>query len=72
MNTDELRSLQIPLPPLAAQRAIMRAVEEGRATISRELEKARRLATAVEQEVEEMILGVRPVPVVDGEPDGKT
>lgn len=66
INTDELRSLQIPLPPLMAQHAIMQRVEEGRAAIAREREKARRLATAVEREIEEMILGARPMPETNG------
>lgn len=66
INTDELRSLQIPLPPLMAQHAIMQRVEEGRAAIAREREKARRLATAVEREIEEMILGTRPMPETNG------
>jgi len=67
VNTDELRSLQIPLPPLTVQHAIMQSVEEGRAAIMREHEKARRLAATVKQEVEEMILGIRPVPGANGQ-----
>jgi type I restriction enzyme S subunit len=40
INSEELRSLQIPLPPLAMQRDIIRLVEEGRAEIAREREAA--------------------------------
>ena len=65
VNTDELRSLQIPVPPLTVQQAIMRRVDEGRVAIAKEREKARTLAAAVQQEVDEMILGTRPVPGLD-------
>jgi hypothetical protein len=44
------------------QQAIMQRVAEGRTAIVQEKEKARRLTVAVEKEIEEMILGVRPVP----------
>jgi type I restriction enzyme S subunit len=66
VNTDELRSLQIPLPPLTVQHAIMQRVEEGRAAISQERKNARRLAAVVKQEIEEMILGTRTAPEANG------
>ena len=61
INSSELRSAPIPLPPLDVQRAIMQRVEAGRAQIAREREAADRLRRETQTEVEEMILGVRPV-----------
>ncbi len=62
INTEELRSFRIPLPPLTMQQAIVQRVAEGRTAIAQEKEKTRCLAVMVEKEIEEMILGVRPVP----------
>lgn len=72
INSTDLRELEVPLPPLSVQREILRSVSEARREILREREKARQLAATVQQEIEEMILGVRLIPVVDGEPAGKT
>lgn len=72
IGADDIRTFPIPIPPLDVQREIVRRLQEGRASIARERERASRLAAAVQQEVEEMILGVRPIQVVDGEPTGKT
>lgn len=41
-------------------------IEEGCTAITREQEKVRRLAAEVEREVEEMVLGIRPVSGVEG------
>ncbi len=41
-------------------------------SLLREREKACQLATAVEQEVEEMILGIRPILIADGQLTGET
>jgi type I restriction enzyme S subunit len=72
INSTEVRNAPIPLPPLEVQRGIARCVEERRTEIAQEGEKARNLAASVEQEVEEMILGVRPVPVVGAQAGGTT
>lgn len=56
-----LLALMIPLPPLSVQRAIMKRVGAGRAEIAREREAADRLRRETQADVEEMILGVRPV-----------
>jgi len=48
------------------QRKIVRNIEKRRAEIAQRQEKARRLAVAIEQEVEEMILGIRLVPEAIG------
>ncbi len=61
VNTDELRSLRIPLPPLSIQSDIVRRIEKDRQKIAGEKEKAEELKKRVEKEVEEMILGIRPV-----------
>jgi type I restriction enzyme S subunit len=61
INSHELRSLRLPLPLLEVQSAIMARVSAGRAEIAREREVADRLRCQVRTEVEEMILGTRPV-----------
>jgi type I restriction enzyme S subunit len=63
INSQELRSLRIPLPPLDVQRAIMERVAAGRAEIAREREAADRLRRETKTEVEEMILGIRSIAV---------
>jgi len=62
INSGEVRSAPIPLPPIDVQRRIMGDVEKRRAEIAQEQKKAHHLAVAIEQEAEEMILGIRPVP----------
>jgi type I restriction enzyme S subunit len=59
INTEEIRSLHIPLPPLDVQREIVRRVEQGRAEIAREREIAAVRAREAEAEVEALILGTR-------------
>ncbi len=61
INSQELKSLRIPLPPLRIQQEMMKRVEEG-------LEEVRERQTVSEQkhsdakrEIEKMILGLRPV-----------
>ena len=66
INSRDLRELQMPLPSLDSQYEIVRWVRKRRAEIAQEQEKARRLVIAIEQEVEEMILGIRPVPETIG------
>jgi len=66
INSTEIAGLQIPLPPLMVQQAIMQKVEEGCATITQEQERACQLAIAVKREIEEMILGTRLVPESNG------
>jgi type I restriction enzyme S subunit len=61
VNTDELRSLRIPLPPLSIQSDIVRRIEKDRQEIAGEKENAGELQSRVGKEVEEMILGIRPV-----------
>ena len=66
IGAEDIRNFPIPLPRLDVQQQIVQRVQEKRAVIARERERARQLAAAVEREVEEMIIGVRPVPVGGG------
>jgi type I restriction enzyme S subunit len=61
INSEELRGLQIPLPPLSVQKQIMERVAAGREEIAREREAADRLARVITTEVEALILGTRRV-----------
>lgn len=61
VNTQELRSLQIPLPPLDIQKDIMRRIEEGRKKIRQELESVERIKAEAERSIERMILGLTKV-----------
>jgi type I restriction enzyme S subunit len=61
VNTEELRGLQIPVPPLAVQRQIMERVAVGRAEIARERDEVERVATGVTVDVESLILGTKPL-----------
>ncbi len=59
INSEELRGLQIPLPPLAVQQQIMKRVASGRAEIAQEREAAENLTKAINAEVEALILGTK-------------
>lgn len=61
INSEELRGLQIPLPPLSVQKQIMERVAAGREEIAREREAADRLAREINSEVEALILGTKKV-----------
>jgi len=61
INSEELRGLQITLPPLTLQKQIMERVAAGREEIAREREAAERLTREINVEVEAMILGVKKV-----------
>ena len=56
-----LQCLRIPLPPLDVQRGIVDLVNKRRAEIAAARQSAAKLSADVAQEVEEMILGTRPV-----------
>jgi type I restriction enzyme S subunit len=66
IGAEDIRNFPVPLPPLDEQRNIVHQVQGLRIEIAREQEKARSLAAEVQQEVEEMILGTRPVPEFNG------
>jgi type I restriction enzyme S subunit len=57
INTEEIRSLEIPLPPLDVQRKIVTEVRAGLAEIAILRENARAQADAARAEVERMIIG---------------
>lgn len=57
-----LLALRLPLPPLDVQRGIVDTVNARRAEIAAARQSAATLSADVAQEVEEMILGTRPVP----------
>jgi type I restriction enzyme S subunit len=61
INSEELRTLEIPLPPLAVQKQIIDRVSAGREEIAREREAADRLAREINAEVETLILGTKRV-----------
>lgn len=61
INTEEIRALQIPLPRVTTQRGIMERVQEGRAKADALRTEGDELAAQATTEVEEMILGTRPV-----------
>ncbi len=57
INSEEIRSLEIPLPPLDVQREIVAEVRAGLAEIAILRENARAQADAARAEVERMIIG---------------
>jgi len=59
INSSEVRSAPIPLPPLHIQRQVMARVETGRTEIAREREAAERLAKSIHAEIEALILGTK-------------
>ena len=61
VNTEELRSLLIPVPPLEVQRQAVDMVKEKSARVAEEREAAEKRKTQTTHEVEAMILGVRPI-----------
>ena len=61
INSEELRGLQIPLPPLTVQQKIMERVASGCAEIAREREAAENLSKSINAEVEALVLGTKPL-----------
>jgi restriction endonuclease S subunit len=61
INSQELRILQVPLPPLEVQKEIMEHVEAGRCEIVQQKGNADLLYRQTGIALEEMILGTRPV-----------
>lgn len=57
INSDELRKLQIPLPPIETQRKIMDRVTAGRDEIDRERSAIKILSETIDAEVEALIIG---------------
>jgi type I restriction enzyme, S subunit len=61
INSEEIRSLQIPLPPIKTQIDIMSRSKEGHKTISYEREKAESKKMEIEAEIEVLILGTKKI-----------
>jgi type I restriction enzyme S subunit len=57
VNSEELRELDIPLPPLSVQEAIIKELAKGTERIAHEQETVANRSAEVTREVEEMILG---------------
>ncbi len=61
INSKELRSLQIPLPPLPVQQEFLRQIVEGRAEVSKIRGAVRAIASDAKREIEALILGTKKV-----------
>jgi type I restriction enzyme, S subunit len=59
VNSEELRGLQIPLPPLDVQKQIVERIAAAREEIAHERDAADRLARDIATEVEALILGIK-------------
>jgi type I restriction enzyme, S subunit len=63
VNSEELRSIQIPLPPVIVQHEIMKHVEKGRAAIARERETVEKKSLEIKAEIEALVLGTKRIDV---------
>lgn len=61
INSQELRSIRLLLPPLEVQRQIMERIETGRKEILQQTETINRLRCDAQYNIEQMILGTIPV-----------
>jgi len=61
INSNDLRELSVPLPPIGIQQATIKRVAAGRAEIAKLKADAAARADAAKADVEAMILGVMPV-----------
>ena len=61
INSKELRSLQIPLPPLPVQQEFLRQIVDGRAEVSKIRGAVREIASDAKREIEALILGTKKV-----------
>lgn len=57
INSQELRSLRLPLPPIDSQQEIMAHIERGRNEIVQQMETVTQLKSETQSEIEKMILG---------------
>jgi len=62
INSEEIRTLRVPLPPLEVQRKLVERVNVARAEMARERAAATQLRQTIAAEVESLILGVKPPP----------
>ncbi len=61
INSEEIRTLRVPLPPLEVQRKLVERVTAARAEIARERAAAAALRQTIAAEVEALILGTKPL-----------
>ncbi len=61
IGAEDIRNFPIPVPPLEVQREIVYAVNRQRARIAKERKAAEARQAQAARDVEEMILGIRPV-----------
>jgi len=61
INSNDLRELTVPFPPLSVQRQIVERVAKRREEIARLKADAKKCAEAAKADVEAMILGTKPV-----------
>lgn len=61
VNSEELRSLQIPLPPLDIQNEIMAYIEQSRAAIGRQRAASAQARQQSQAEIEALILGTKSI-----------
>jgi type I restriction enzyme S subunit len=61
INSEEIRTLRVPLPPLEIQRKLVERVTAARAEIARERAAAAALRQTITVEVEALILGTKPI-----------
>jgi type I restriction enzyme S subunit len=61
INSEEIRSLQIPLPPLPVQQEILRQIVEGLAEVSKIRGAVQEIASDSKREIETLILGTKKV-----------
>lgn len=61
IGAEDIRAFELPLPPLPVQQEIVARVKELRAEIAAERQRANQIEEQARHEVEEMILGTRPV-----------
>jgi type I restriction enzyme S subunit len=62
INSEEIRTLRVPLPPLEVQRKLVERVTATRAEITRERAAATQLRQTIAAEVEARILGTKTLP----------
>lgn len=63
IGNDDVFNVELPLPPISVQEKIIKVVQEARSESGRAKNEAMRLKGNAEKEIEEMILGARPVEV---------
>lgn len=61
INSEEIRSFQIPLPPLPVQQEILLQIVDGRAEVSKIRGAVREIASDAKREIEALILGTKKV-----------